>query len=125
MNKKDQDGLEELLKEAREEEVKIGQKRTFKRLRNILGALIFINVMPFSIYFLLRGDWGKAIVIDLLLLQFIAIPLISILLGALLGIIPFNRWLYKKRLYQSFLYLMLTFSAILFIGFLFTFQFIP
>ena len=124
MNKKEQDGLEELLKEAREEEVKLGQKKAFKRLWNILGALVFINVMPFSIYFLLRGDWGKAIAIDILILQLLAIPFISILLATLLGIIPFNRWLYRKRVYLSYLYLMLAFSTILFLSFLINFLFI-
>ena len=56
MDKKDQDGFEELLKEARDEEVKRRQKKTFKRLWNLLGALMFINIMPFSIYYLLRGN---------------------------------------------------------------------
>ncbi|MEM6804363.1 MAG: hypothetical protein AAF696_23385 [Bacteroidota bacterium] len=104
--------------ETRLEEEQNRPKKLFKRLFETFCVIAFLNLMPLSIFFLLKGYGGPIIIGSIFLIQLIAIPVISAALGVILGIIPFNTWPFKQRFYFSFLIFGITLSIIFFIGML-------
>jgi len=104
--------------ETRLEEEQNRPKKLFKRLWEIFCKIAFLNLMPFSLFFLLKGYGGSITVGGIFLIQIIAIPAFSASLGLIAGILPFNTWSYKMRFHFSFLIIGIVSSIIFFLSML-------
>ena len=104
--------------ETRLEEEQNRPKKLFKRLLDIFFIVAFLNLMPFSIFFLVRGFGGSITVGGIFLIQVIAIPALSASLGLIAGILPFNTWPYKMRFHFCFLIIGILSSIIFFLSML-------